>query len=178
MKKIWILIIVSIVVIGTGTWLLITTPAPEQKIAEVSDYKNIAYEIDGRSVALKDGFSETEAAPGSASKITVRYFGNEVKGDFDANGTEDTAFLLTSDGGGSGTFYYVVLALMGIDSYKGTNAVLLGDRIAPQTTEFKDGMIIVNYADRKPDEPMTTYPSVGVSKYLKVENGALIETSQ
>jgi hypothetical protein len=60
--------------------------------------------------------------------------------------------------------------------YQGTNAVLLGDRIAPQTTEIRDGgMLIVNYVERKPGEPMTTRPSMGVSKYLKVEGTMLVE---
>jgi len=59
--------------------------------------------------------------------------------------------------------------------YKGTNAILLGDRIAPQTTEIKNGQVIVNYADRAAGEPMTARPSVGVSKYLKVEGTTLVE---
>ncbi len=148
------------------------------------DFKNISYEIDGQSFALVDGRSEVEAAPGSASKIVTEYFGNEVRGDFTGDGREDIAFLLTQNGGGSGTFYYVVAALKkniaikeGDQSIKyfGTNAILLGDRIAPQTTEFRDGQIIVNYADRKANEPMATQPSVGVSRYFKIENDKLIE---
>ena len=172
--KLLIGFIVSVLVIGAATWYLIATPAPKHT-GGAPDYKNATYRINGTPVTLIDGVSVTETAPGSASKITTRYFGNEVRGDFNNDGTEDVAFLLTSDGGGSGTFYYVVAALMGIDSYQGTNAVFLGDRIAPQTTEFKDGKIVVNYADRKPNEPMTAIPSVGVSKYLKVENGMLVE---
>jgi len=51
----------------------------------------------------------------------------------------------------------------------------IGDRIALQTTNIKDGEICVNYADRKVDEPRTAAPSVGVTKYLKVENDRLVE---
>jgi hypothetical protein len=114
-----------------------------------------------------------KSPPGSAAKIVTRYFGNEATGDLNSDGTPDTALLLTQSGGGSGTFYYVVVALKTKDGYMGTNAVLLGDRIAPQTTELRDGTVIVNYADRKPGEAMTTLPSVGVSKYLKVVDGVL-----
>ena len=89
--------------------------------------------------------------------------------------TEDIAFLITNSSGGSGTFYYVVAAVLEADGYRGTNAMLLGDRIAPQTTEFRNGEIIVNYADRKAGEPMTTPPSVGVSKYFKITNNRLVE---
>ena len=142
------------------------------------NYKSISYEIDGRDVMLQDGVAEIEIAPGSASKMAIAYFGNDVVGDFNADGTDDIAFLLATDGGGSGTFFYVVAALLSPNGYVGTNAVLLGDRIAPQTTNFQNGTIVVNYAERKPGEPMTTRPSVGVSKYLTIQNGRLTETTQ
>ncbi|MDP3207563.1 MAG: hypothetical protein Q8M65_00300 [Rhodoglobus sp.] len=128
-------------------------------------------------VTLVGGMAETAAAPGSASRVTTRFFGNEAKGDLNGDGNEDIAFLLTQDGGGSGTFFYVVVALRTDDGYTGTNAVLLGDRIAPQTTEIHGTELIVNYAERAPDEPMTTPPSIGVSKYLKVVDGELVETT-
>jgi hypothetical protein len=119
--------------------------------------------------------SETEAAPGSASKITTRYFGNEATGDLNGDGLEDMGFLVTQSGGGSGTFYYAVAILQRKTGNEGTNAVLLGDRIAPQSTELRNGELIVNFADRRPGEAMTTPPSVGVSRRLKVENATLVE---
>jgi hypothetical protein len=124
-------------------------------------------------ITLANGVSEIEAAPGSASKIVTRYFGNEATGDLNGDGMPDVALLLTQSGAGSGTFYYVVVALRTRDGYVGTNAVLLGDRIAPQSTEIRDGGLIVNYAERRPGDAMTTPPSVGVSKYLKVADGKL-----
>jgi hypothetical protein len=93
--------------------------------------------------------------------------------DFNGDGKQDTVFILTQNNGGSGTFYYVVVALSGPDGYSGTNGVLLGDRVAPQTTEIKNGQIIVNYADRKAGEAMTVAPSVGVSKYLNLNGNKL-----
>ena len=139
------------------------------------DAKNATYTIEGRSVTLTDGLSEVEAAPGSASKVTTRYFGNEAGGDLNGDGTSDVAFVLTQNMGGSGTFYYAVVALQTKNGYVGTNAVLLGDRVAPQTTEVRNGEVIANYAERRPGEPMTTRPSVGVSKYLRVVDGKLVE---
>jgi len=127
-------------------------------------YKNTAYEIDGQIVTLKNGISDN-----------TRYFGNDAFGDLNGDGKTDIAFLLTQDSGGSGTFYYVAIALKIAEEYQGMNALFLGDRIAPQTTEIRNGEIIVNYADRKPGEPMTTAPSIGISKYFKVINSRLIE---
>lgn len=141
----------------------------------LADYKNISYEINGQKINLVNGYSEIEIVSGSASKLKTNYFGNEVLGDLNGDGLEDIVFLLMQDGGGSGTFFYVVVALKTEKSYQGLNAILLGDRIAPQTTEFRDGKIIVNYADRKSGEPMTVEPSVGVSRYFKVQNGKLVE---
>ncbi len=171
----YLLALLIVVALGGGLYWYGAIVASHTEPASVSDYKNATYEIDGKSVTLVNGRAETETVPNSASKTVTQYFGNEARGDLNGDGLLDIAFLLTQSGGGSGTFYYVVAALMGIDSYKGTNAVLLGDRIAPQTTETKDGQVIINYADRKPTEPMTAPPSIGVSKYLKVENGKLLE---
>ena len=149
-----------------------STAAPASAAASPKD---ATYLIEGRPVTLTNGLSEVAAAPGSASKVTTRYFGNEATGDLNRDGTPDIGFVLTRSTGGTGTFFYAVVALKTASGYVGTNAVFLGDRIAPQTTEYRDGTLIVNYADRKPGEPMIAKPSVGVSKILKVVDGKLVE---
>ncbi len=178
MKKIILIAALTIVfVIGifkfTGKEALAPTPTQTS-----GDHKNIAYQIEGQEILLKNGSAETAAASDSAGIITTEYFGNEAKGDFNNDGKQDVAFVLTQNGGGTGVFFYAVVAIKTATGYKGTNAVYLGDRIAPQTTEFRNGEIIVNYADRKPNEPFSADPSVGVSKYLKVNGLQLLEVSQ
>ncbi len=135
---------------------------------------NVTYIIDGQPVTLRDGFSEVEIVPGSASKTVTSYFGNDATGDLNGDGVSDVGFILTQRSGGSGAFYYAAAALKISDGYRGTNTVLLGDRIAPQTTEIKNQQLIINYADRAKGEPMTTSPSVGVSKYFKVLGNTLL----
>ena len=76
--------------------------------------------------------------------------------------------------GGSGTFYYAVAALSGVGGVRGTNGVLLGDRVAPQNVGIVAGTLVVNYADRRPGEPMTEPPSEGKSLVLVVRNGDLL----
>jgi len=76
-----------------------------------SDHKNTEYSIGGRTIWLVDGAAEAAAAPGSAARVVTRYFGNEVRGDLNADGREDVAFLLTQETGGSGTYFYAVAAL-------------------------------------------------------------------
>ncbi|MEI6529029.1 MAG: hypothetical protein WCN88_01315 [Candidatus Falkowbacteria bacterium] len=104
-----------------------------------------------------------------------QYFGNDVKADFNKDGLEDDALIIIQNSEGSGVFYYIVAALRSETGCIGTNAILLGDRIAPQNTEYVNGEIVVNYADRRVSEAMTVTPSIGVSRYFKVENGKLIE---
>lgn len=181
MKKIYIapIILVSVlvgIIIFSKTYL-----HREQDTNQVlfKDYKNTTYIIDGRPITLNNGLSEIKMTPDSSTKIITRYFGNEVRHDLDNNGREDVVFLLTQEGGGSATFYYVVAALNTPNGFLGSQAFLLGDRIAPQTTEINEGVttnetnrqnvIVVNYAIRLPDEAFTTKPSHGKSVWLKLD---------
>ncbi len=160
------------VVYGLYTYIGFGKPVQESL---PEDFKNASYTIGGELVQLSDGKSEVAIVPGSAAMVVTQYFGNEVYGDIDGDGDEDAAFLITQNSGGTGTYFYLVAALKEEGGYRGTNAVLIGDRIAPQTTEFRDAplpegsRIIVNYADRKPGEPMTAQPSEGKSLYLKYD---------
>ncbi|MCB9817929.1 hypothetical protein H6787_00385 [Candidatus Nomurabacteria bacterium] len=146
-----------------------------------SDTKNITLLISGEPITLQNGVSEMDIADDSESTRVVRYFGNEVEQDIDNDGDLDKVFLITENTGGSGTFFYAVGAINDDEHYSGTNAMFLGDRIAPQTTETADnGEVIVNYAERLPAEPMTTPPSVGKSMWLKydVESNSFGEVVQ
>ncbi len=160
--------VVAVVVARAFSW------ASRQESASDSGYLNASYNIEGQTVRLKDGYAETEAAPGSAAQTITRYFGNDLAADLDGDGTEDRAFILTQSSGGSGTFYYAVAALHKENGYVGTDGYLLGDRIAPQSTNVSQNprhvrVVVFNYADRAPGEPMSAHPSVGASAYLKVE---------
>lgn len=180
MKKLTLLVAL-IVVLVAGTWWFKRSPAtssPTPTSVSANDHKNTAYEIEGEPILLKNGTFETEAAPGSAEKVTTEYFGNEVSGDFNNDGTQDTAFLLTQSGGGTGVFYYVVVALNTADGYVGTNGIALGDRIAPQSGEWRNGELIINYADRTASESYADDPTLGVSKYFKVQGRQLIEVKK
>jgi hypothetical protein len=160
--------IAAVIVIGVLAY--IAYKARHDAQPPIADIKNATYQVEGVPVTLIDGDSKT---------AETRYFGNEVKGDFDGNGTTDAVFLLTQNPGGSGTFYYAALALgTAPGSYVGSNALFLGDRIAPQSSEYHDGMIVINYAERSASEPMTAIPSVGVTRTFKVVDRTLTEIKQ
>jgi len=148
--------------------------APGVAAAPRSGHKNTEYSIGGQRIRLVAGVAEAPAAPGSAAKIITRYFGNEVWGDLNADGREDVVFLLVQETGGSGTFFYAVAALDLVSGYVGSQGVLLGDRIAPQTTELNaDGVVVVSYADHAPGQSLSTPPSVGRSIWLKLDPATL-----
>lgn len=177
----FILVALAVAILG---FFLITArpesaaPLPAQNVTPGGfDGKNATFTIDGQPVTLVNGVSETPAAPGSASKIVTRYFGNEAKGDLSGDGIADTAFLVTQDGGGSGLFYYAVVAVTIPGGYKTTNAFFVGDRIAPQSTYIPTNSqeLQVNYAERKSGEPMTAQPSQGATLLLKVTKDGVLE---
>jgi hypothetical protein len=146
--------------------------------SQILDFKNSIYVIDGRKIKLVNGDDYSpmysNSSYDSEAPIT-KYFGNEAFGDLNGDGKKDVAFLLTQTTSGTGTFFYVVADLSDASGEQGTNAIFLGDRIAPQTTEINNGVITVNYADRKPTEPFSTQPSMGVSRYFRIVSGSLVE---
>ncbi len=165
-KILWIIVVLAVII---GGFFAFNSYIYNEKQGP-TDYKDATFIVEGESVTLIDGVS----ADGS-----VKYFGNQVKGDLDGDGIPDLAFLITKEGGGSGTFYYVVAAIQTPNNtYNGTHALFLGDRIAPQTTELSQNpnhknVIVVNYAERAPGEPMTTRPSVGKSIWLKLDPASM-----
>ncbi len=157
--------------VAVGYLLFGNTTSKQNEATEQlsTSFKDATYLVDGIPLTLVGGIAEIEAAPDSATKITTRYFGNEATGDLNGDGMDDVAFLLVQDGGGSGSFFYVVAALKTTAGWQGSDAVFLGDRVAPQTTQIQNGIITVNYADRASGEPMTSAPSEGKTIRLKLD---------
>lgn len=177
MKTIFTGLVLLIVIIG-GFYLFNSYIYEEKQATAGVDPKNAEYLIEGERVLLVNGEASTEAAPGSASMTVTRYFGNEVVADLNDDGRQDIVFLLTQETGGSGALFYVVAALNTERGYVGSQALFLGDRIAPQTTELSSNpshknVIVVNYADRAAGEPMTAQPSVGKSIWLKLDTQSM-----
>ena len=104
----------------------------------------------------------------------TRYFGNEARGDLNADGREDVVFILTQEPGGSGTFFYAAAALDSDRGFVGSHAVLLGDRIAPQSLAIQpNGTIVVEYRERAPGESFATPPSIGNTIHLRLDPATL-----
>ena len=167
-----------IVFFGAAFVLLNSYIYQEKQSTTSAGYKNIEYVIEGELVKLVDGVAEAEAVPGSAAKVVTKYFGNELVVDLNNDGQDDVVFYLTQESAGSGTFYYVVAALATENGYVGSEAYFIGDRIAPNGIELSQdpgykNVIVANYVERAPGEPMSVQPSVGQSVWLKLDPESL-----
>ncbi len=173
MKKEFLVLLGAFVAIAALAAVLMAFVGDARRGMVPFDPTNASYLVEGTVVTLVNGQAEVPAAPGSASTVRTWIFGLPAMGDLNGDGTRDAALLLVQNAGGSGTFYYAAAALATSAGAEGTNAILLGDRIAPQNISIASGTILVNYADRNAGEPMTTQPSLGVSKYFTVVGGLL-----
>lgn len=170
-----ILTIAAIILVLLLAWVQVVTDKVSETIRALvehpsaTDYKSTTFLIEGHEVRLINGTA-------AGGEVMTRYFGDDLKTDLNGDGIPDLAFLLTQSGGGSGTFYYVVGAVQQADgTYLGSDGYFLGDRIAPQNINVSQNprqknVIVVNYADRAPGEPMTAQPTVGKSVYLKLDS--------
>ncbi len=141
-----------------------------QETAAGQSPENISYSIEGQTVKLQNGQAVTQ--DGTGGNIATKIF-SIVPGDINGDGRLDTAVLFTQERGGSGTYFYAAVAVNTAQGLVGSNAVLLGDRVAPQNLEIRDGMLVANYAERKIGESFSVPPSAGVGKYMELQNNFL-----
>jgi hypothetical protein len=137
--------------------------------------ENAAYLIENNWIQLENGLAESQAAPDSASKIKVALFETITYSDLNYDQDEDAVIILTYQGGGSGTFYYLAAAFHKDGKYHGTNGIWLGDRISQPSIKIQNGLITIEYLDRGINEPMTTAASVLHSRYFMLKDLRLNE---
>jgi hypothetical protein len=171
--KMKILFVALIIALSVAACSLRAHDTGANNLQSAQDPLNASYVVEGETTRLIDGISETAVAPPSATKVRTTVFGNPVMGDLDGDGNGDAALILVQDPGGSGTFVYAVVALKSDGGYRGTNAVLLGDRIVPMDIKIRNGVVMVRFLDRRPGEPMSAMPSVERLEGLYVQRGML-----
>jgi hypothetical protein len=172
----WCVSIGLIVVLAISGCSRETTRDPQAAHAEplVADPLDTVYWIEGSEIPLNNGRFEMPAAPGSAAMVTATVFDSPAYGDLDGGGDIDAAVILVYQTGGSGTFYYIAAAIKRADGYQGTNAILLGDRVIPQAVRIQNRVIIVDFMDRGPAEPMAATPTINVRKYAYLDGDNLV----
>ena len=172
--------IIVIAVILVAAVLLYTMrdkfPAKEARTPQVSenglfrpDPSSATFTFDDGSITLSMG--RNESASGEETILLNKF----AYGDINADDKEDTALLLARYGDGSGTFIYLGTYVSGPVTYRGSKVIFIGDRIAPQSISIKQGIVTVEYLDRRPDEALATEPTVPVSKQFVYRNGEFQE---
>jgi hypothetical protein len=139
----------------------------------VESPRDATYLVEGESVRLQNGRAVRPAAPGAATAIRTQVLGAPTYGDIDGDGDTDAVLFLVQDPGGSGTFYYVAAAQKIDGGYRGGTAVLIGDRITPNRLDVVHGVVVVDYLERAPGEPMAAKPALALTSYLMLEGDGL-----
>lgn len=164
------LLILTIVIFATLTdsnkkdsFIGISNPSPFNS-------KNSSFMINEDQISLKNGYQEKIIKKDGVSyTLITRYFGNEEVGDLNRDGKNDHAFMVVNTSGGSGTFYYAVIALSYDDGRYYARSYFLGDRIAPQSSNIQSNKYVVNFATRKPGQSFVEQPSVGQTMTFEVD---------
>ncbi|MFN8471058.1 MAG: hypothetical protein U0822_02460 [Anaerolineae bacterium] len=139
--------------------------------------QNATYKIEGApsgAVTLTNGEYRAPAAPGSASEFVVKLTDNVVVGTL--NGQPAAAVVLTSSGGGSGTFYH--LAIMVDQSGKPVNVAttLLGDRVKINGVSITNNQVVVDLVTHGPSDPMAS-PTLRQVWTYELRGGQLVKVS-
>ncbi len=142
----------------------------DKKIETISPL-NAVFTIEGQGVELISGRSETQLTPGSLTKVITQYSGNDVKYDFNSDGKQDEAFILTQQTGGTGVFYYLAASINSDTGYHGSEGFFLGDRISPQKVEMSSGgVIVVKYLERLISASFVDKPTTSKTVWFKFDS--------
>jgi hypothetical protein len=180
MKKFFVLMLIIAALVGL--YYLTKNKPDSSSVPQTStlgptrpDMANLTYSSEDGAIVLKNAKGE-RAIEGSNTKdeFTLAEMINTT-GDLNGDGKTDSAGFIIENSAGTGVFVYVAAAVSGTVSYKGTNAVFIGDRVEPSDITISNGNVIVKYLDRNPDEPMSADPKVSKTVTLAYKNGELIQ---
>ena len=124
---------------------------------------------------LVDGEYREPAAPGSASEIVVRLTEHVAYGQL-TDGREAAAVILTTETGGSGTFYDLAVVVEEDGQSVNVATTLLGDRVKIENLAFVGGEILVEMVTQGPEDPMCCPTQRVVQTYL-LQGEELVQTS-
>ena len=136
-----------------GTWSL----RPERNALTWQALRNATYpaSVAPRGAPLRDGVFEAEAAPGSASRIVVRLADVGAFGDLDGAAGPEAVVVLTSSGGGSGTFIEIAAVREDGGTARPVSTALLGDRVLVREVRIESRQILVRMRVRGATDPFT-----------------------
>jgi hypothetical protein len=171
MQKIHLCLIAGMLLVTGGACVRTVTPPERPSGMSAFDGVRLRTEwTDSGTVVLTKGRYVEPAEPGSTSQVVIQLSDKGAKGLVD--GREIAAAVLISSGGGSGTFYDLVLLIWGPDGWKHMDTSPLGDRVKVHSISLAGREIIVDLTQQGPDDPMCC-PTLRRTKRYLVEDGRL-----
>lgn len=162
-----------------GATALLMRPADPPPVLAWSALRNATYptSLAMRTVTLRDGVFEAEAAPGSASRIVVRLVDLAAFGDLDGDRQTDAAVVLLTNAGGTGTF--VDLAAVRNEDASAVPAAraLLGDRVLIREVRIEEREIHVRMRTRAATDPFARLTQETSRRYA-LQAGQLVLRSE
>jgi hypothetical protein len=175
-------IVLAILLVSAGAYAwLVASLTPEPLALEdilpplPTSPLDVTLNVDGEEITLHDGRFERASTPGSATQDTYMLWGEAVRGDANADGAEDALLWLTYSGGGSGTFYYLGVAVWDNVGYRGSNTIPLADRIVPVSLDIWYDVVRVTYRTHAEGQSLAESPTKEVTRYFMVQGAQIIE---
>jgi len=131
-------------------------------------------------VRLQNGEYRAPAAPGSESEIVIEITEYVATGELKDLSTGNTqpgaAVILTSSGGGSGTFYELHAMVVRNGQPYDAAWTQLGDRVQINSLSIENGEIVVDMVTHGPEDPLCC-PTQQVVQTYALQGDELLQTS-
>ena len=167
-----ILIVVGLLLVACGS-----TDQTATEVFAVDTLQGAEYQTEWTPegvVQLENGEYRMAAAPGSASEIVIALTEHVASGELD--GEPAAAVILTSSGGGSGTFYELHVMVERDGQPHDVVWTQLGDRVEINSLAIEENEIVVDMVTQGPDDPMCC-PTQQVVQTYALEGESLVQTS-
>lgn len=141
--------------------------------------KNLTYQLDDFQIqaAFQDG-SYSGVGQDGQSQLRGQLMEPFAFGDLNGDGLEDAVVILTLNGGGTGTFFYLV-ALLNQGGVPVQAAVAsVGDRQVVNSLQIAEGKITLDFLTQGPNDGMCCPSQHKLRSYVLDNNTLRIETDQ
>jgi len=173
-----IVAVIAVVAFARSFFLITTTPHDQDLIPGLPGSPlDATYRIEDEEVALRNGVATKELVLGAASQAVTRVYGKPVFADLTGDNVDDAALILTQNTGGSGTFFYAVVAIRDGEGYLGSDAVYLGDRITVDDVSIEHEITTVQYRTYKEEQSFADEPARPVARHFTLAGGYLTEVA-
>ncbi len=162
-------------------WSILNVPAAaggggasQARGLTIEALENSAYRLNGTEVRLGNG-RYVETRPESGKSLPPYDFMVELVaaalGDLNGDGISDAAVVLSWDGGGSGTFYYLAAVVDEGGTPVNVSTTYLGDGLGIRSVEISSGTITIDMLVRGLFDPMCCPSKRSRKEYRLIRRG-------